>query len=211
MGIAPDGSPVEVFAALPAGGVPALIHAQLLDGDEILELGCGAGRMTRALLDLGHRVTAVDNSAEMLALVDARAESVEADIFALDLRRRFDCVIAGSYLVNQWPSVLLATCARHVEPDGTILVQRYSPEWARAADVGEATVGAVTIRFDPIACVNDRLRATVTYTIEGAQWTQSIDAEVLDDDAICRQAGRLGLVLDGVIDDAGEWLRLVRG
>ena len=34
---------------------------------DILELGCGSGRLSRALASRGHRVTGVDISSEMLA------------------------------------------------------------------------------------------------------------------------------------------------
>jgi 2-polyprenyl-3-methyl-5-hydroxy-6-metoxy-1,4-benzoquinol methylase len=58
--VAPDGSPVEIYRRLPAGNVPQLIHAAVGDGASILELGCGAGRLTHPLAELGHRVVAVD-------------------------------------------------------------------------------------------------------------------------------------------------------
>ena len=208
-GVAGDGSPVAVFAALPDRGVAAMLHAQMLAGDSVLELGCGAGRVTNELVALGHPVWAVDNSAAMLAHVSPEAEHVVADLYALDLRRRFGCVVAGSYLVNQWPPLLLATCARHVETDGAVYVQRYSPTWARAAEVGEAMSGPVLIRFDPVSCVNDRFAATVTYTLGDKQWQQSLDAHVLDDATLTRQASYAGLRFDGVVDDFDEWVRLV--
>ncbi len=207
--IAPDGSPVPVFAALPARGVPEMLHTQMLDGDTVLDLACGAGRYTRGLLDLGHPVVAVDESAAMLALVDERAERVQADVFALDLRRRFGTVVAASYLVNHWPPLLLATCARHAEPDGAVMVQRYAPAWARAAEPGEASIGPVTIRFDPISCAGDRLVADVTYLLGGRSWTQHVDAQVLDDEALARYAAHAGLAFDAVIDEFGEWVRLL--
>src|SRR4051794_27015630 len=207
--VAPDGSPVAVFAALPARGVPEMLHTQMLEGDSVLELGCGAGRYTRGLLDLGHPVVAVDESEAMLALVDERAERVRADVFALDLRRRFGTVVAASYLVNAWPPLLLATCARHAEGDGAVIVQRYSPDWARSAEPGEAAVGPVTIRFDPIEYDGERLTATVTYTLGDRSWTQSVDAEVIDDAALAQYANYAGLRFDAVIDDFGEWVRLL--
>jgi SAM-dependent methyltransferase len=209
MEVAPDGSPVEVFAALPARGVPEMLHAQMLDGDSVLDLGCGAGRYANGLLDLGHPVVAVDESAEMLEHVDARAERVEADLFALDLRRRFDTVVAASYLVNQWPPLLLASCARHVVPDGAVFVQRYAPEWASTAEAGEAAVGPVTIGFEPISYDGERLVASVTYRLGEHTWSQTVDAEILDDDALARYANYAGLRFDAVIDEFGEWVRLL--
>src|SRR5436190_10040316 len=91
-GIAPDGSPVEVYRRIPAGREPQIIHGAVTAGGTLLELGCGGGRMTRALAALGHHVVAVDQSAAMLALLpmDDAIEPVQADIETLDLDRQFD-------------------------------------------------------------------------------------------------------------------------
>ena len=207
--VAPDGSPVAVFAALPARGVPEMLHTQMLEGDSVLELACGAGRYTRGLLDLGHPVVAVDESAAMLALVDDRAERVQADVYALDLRRRFDTVVAASYLVNTWPPLLLASSARHTEPDGAVIVQRYAPDWASNAEPGEAEVGPVTIRVEAIECIDNRLVGEVTYLLGDRSWHQHLDAQVLDDEELARYANYAGLAFDAVIDEFGEWVRLL--
>ena len=60
--IAPDGSPVLLYARLPSFGEAALIHEAVPAGGQILELGAGAGRITQELIALGHDVVAVDNS-----------------------------------------------------------------------------------------------------------------------------------------------------
>ena len=134
---------------------------------------------------------------------------VEADLYALDLRRRFDAVVVGSYLVNMWAPLVLATCARHVTAGGLVFVQRFSPAWARAAVVAEAQSGPVLIRFDPMSCVNDRLTATVTYSLGAQQWQQSLEGDVLDDAALARHASIAGLKFDGAIDEYGEWVRIL--
>ena len=67
--ITPDGCAVELYARLPAWREPAVIHQAAGDGATILELGCGAGRVTHPLIKLGHELTAVDESPEMLARV----------------------------------------------------------------------------------------------------------------------------------------------
>lgn len=89
---APDGSPVELYMRLSGEGEAELIDAQLHPGSRILELGCGAGRLTHELVRRGHRVTAVDNSPDMLAYVSG-AETILADIIGLDLDRIFDAVV----------------------------------------------------------------------------------------------------------------------
>src|SRR4051812_21088440 len=92
MDAAPDGSPVGLFARLPELGEGEVVAAVLPSGASLLELGCGAGRITRQLVRLGYRVTAVDESREMLAHV-RDAETVEAPIEGLELGRRFDGVL----------------------------------------------------------------------------------------------------------------------
>jgi hypothetical protein len=57
----PDGSPVEVYLRLPPRGEAELVDEVVAPGVEILELGCGVGRITRELirLDLGRRFPCV--------------------------------------------------------------------------------------------------------------------------------------------------------
>ena len=97
--ITPDGCAVDLYALLPPMGEPELVHAAIPAGASILELGAGAGRMTARLVELGHPVVAVDESAEMLAHVRG-AETVRARIQDLELGRRFDAVLLASFLVN---------------------------------------------------------------------------------------------------------------
>ena len=67
--ITPDGCAVEFYARMTARGEPAIVHAATGPGASILELGCGAGRVTHPLVALGHPVVAVDESPDMLAYV----------------------------------------------------------------------------------------------------------------------------------------------
>lgn len=102
MSTAPDGSPVEVYERLPELGEGEIVVSVLAAGASVLELGCGAGRITRQLVRLGYRVTAVDESPEMLANV-LDAATVQAQIEGLELGRRFDAVLLASNLVNAEP------------------------------------------------------------------------------------------------------------
>jgi SAM-dependent methyltransferase len=97
---------------MPARGEPAIVHAATGPGASILELGCGAGRVTHPLVALGHPVVAVDESADMLAHVRG-AETVCARIEDLALGRRFDLVLLASHLINSDPptrAAFLAAC-----------------------------------------------------------------------------------------------------
>jgi len=125
-----DGSPVEFYELLPAMGEPELVHGVIPAGATVLELGCGAGRITRALVALGHPVTAVDDSPEMLAEVRA-GETVFADIRQLHLGRTFGCVLLMSNLVNAGEDdrrAFLRCCREHVALDGVVVIERMDPQ-----------------------------------------------------------------------------------
>lgn len=115
MGVAPDGSPVEVYLRLPDRGEGELVAAALPPPASLLELGCGAGRVTRQLVARGYSVVAVDESPGMLEHVRG-AETVRARIEELDLGRRFDAVLLLSNLLTVEPEqrqAFLDACARH--------------------------------------------------------------------------------------------------
>ena len=54
----------------------------------VLELGCGTGRVSLALVEAGHRVTGIDNSSAMLVL--ARLHAAAAGVSAQVLFRHED-------------------------------------------------------------------------------------------------------------------------
>jgi SAM-dependent methyltransferase len=115
VGVAPDGSPVEVYLRLPSRGEGELVAAALPPPASLLELGCGTGRVTQQLVARGYSVVAVDESPEMLAHVRG-AETVCARIEELDLGRRFDAVLLLSNLLTVEPGqrqAFLGACSRH--------------------------------------------------------------------------------------------------
>lgn len=210
-GVAPDGSPVEVYVALPAGDTPRLIDSQIQSDGSILELGSGPGRITHPLLALGHDVLAVDDSPEMLARVRG-AETLLADLFSLDMGRVFDAVVAGSHLINSpEPSrrlSLLSVCRRHVREGGVVLIERYAPEWAADPRPGEAKSGEVHIVFEPIALESDRFAGRVTYELKGRSWVQDFVAANVSEEMLRVEASSEKLAFSGWIDDAETWARL---
>jgi SAM-dependent methyltransferase len=95
----------------------------------VLDLGCGTGRLTRAVAQRVDKVTAIDCSAEMLRVARQRSRAyenivfLEADVLDLDLDpSAFDCVIAVNLLhhlpVEQAARVLKAAVA----PAGLLIV-----------------------------------------------------------------------------------------
>lgn len=212
-GFAPDGSPVELYARMPTFGEPEIVHEAIGDGVEILELGAGAGRMTHRLLELGHRVTAVDHSADMLAHVRG-AETIEADIAGLDLGRRFGCVLLASQLVNvdddRLRAALLEACARHVDPDGVVLIQRYDPAWAADPRPSENERDGVRMRVVDPRRDGERLHATVEYEIEGGRWRHGpFASRILTDEELEARLWAAGLLVERWLDEPRTWLAAV--
>lgn len=206
--VAPDGSPVDLYARMPTFGEPELVHAAIPAGAEILELGSGAGRMTHRLLELGHPVTAVDKSAEMLGHV-RETRTVHADIETLDLGRRVPCVLLASQLINV-PDVevaaLLATCARHVTPDGVVLIQRYDPAWAADPRPTEMERDGLRVRVLEPSRQGRLLTATVEYELGDRTWRHGpFTATILDDDELVGRLAASGLRFDRWLDERRTW------
>ena len=164
--VAPDGSPVDVYRALPRPTEVDAIHASIPAGASVLDLGCGTGRFATALAVLGHAVVAVDQEAAMLGGLDmvAGVTPVASDLETLALGRRFDVVLLASHLVNDGdlgPRVL-RVAHEHVEPGGAVIGEVYASgtDWAGA--VGRRSeLGPVGITLTRAAVDGDRLEAAV--------------------------------------------------
>lgn len=109
------------FAALAGEGADLHGEARRVDRllaeagrhpGEVLDAGCGTGRVAAHLAELGHDVVGVDLDPSMLA--EARRARPEldwrlADLARLDLARRFDAVVGAG---NLWPLLTPGTHAR---------------------------------------------------------------------------------------------------
>jgi SAM-dependent methyltransferase len=114
------------LAAVPAG--------------DALDAACGTGRWSTELAALGHRVTGVDSSPEMLALARRRvpdAQFLEADLHTLPFPdAAFDVVVfalAASHVPDLVP--VFTEFARVVRPGGTVLVSDVHPDQIRRGSI----------------------------------------------------------------------------
>lgn len=209
-GVSSDGSPVPVYRTLPATGEPELIHEASAPGAAILELGCGAGRVTHALIEREYEVVAVDNCAEMLRWVRGAA-TVLSDIETLNLDRRFETVVLGSHLINtpdeRQRQDFLETCRRHLAPDGIVLVQRYAPDLLNSRPAEPRQLGDVEIRFcvRDVDSVTQRFSATVSYAVGSQSWEQNFEAQLLHDDEFAGVVQTAGLAVLRWLDEERTW------
>jgi demethylmenaquinone methyltransferase/2-methoxy-6-polyprenyl-1,4-benzoquinol methylase len=122
-------------------GRVAQLHAAVAEAavnfpdPEILEIGCGTGAVTERLVALGARVTALDQSPEMLELAERRMadaprerirwlESTASEIDALP-ETSFDAVVLSFCLSDMSAgerSFTLRQAARLLRADGTLAV-----------------------------------------------------------------------------------------
>ncbi|MER5884371.1 class I SAM-dependent methyltransferase [Streptomyces sp. NPDC001941] len=215
--ITPDGCAVELYERLTAGEEPQVVAGAVPAGARLLELGCGAGRVTGPLAERGFVVTAVDESEEMLEKVRARVpgvRTVRGAIEGLDLGERFDAVVLGSFLVHtagaELRAALLETCRRHVTDDGCVLIQREGADWHTALP---------RVRHDPAGCtvtivsarpVGDGVNSVLArYEFPDAEWTQTFLSRPLTVAQFERHLDEAGLAVDAYLTDDGTWVRAV--
>jgi SAM-dependent methyltransferase len=207
----PDGCSVEFYRALPYLGELDDVLPAIAAGAHVLDLGCGTGRLARPLIAHGAQVTAVDNSAEMLAGLPPEAHAVHADIEALALGRTFDAVLLASTLVNHpgpgLRGAFLAAARRHLRADGTLFVQRHDPRWLRAVRTGDVLTApaglAITIES---ARTDGPLHAiSLRYDLGGRTWRQAFVTELLDDEAFSRVLADAGFGAPRWLDARRRW------
>ena len=184
----PDGSSVELYLRLPYRGELDLIGPSII-GDDVLELGCGVGRLTAPLLQRGYRVTAVDNSPEMLEHAPTEATRICSDIETLSLGAAFDTVILASSLINSpstaHRSALLSACRRHLRVGGVLLFERHDPDWLSCATAGYvASIGDVEIHIDRIERRSDDVAMSVRYRSNSGEWCHRFTTVPLDDEQL---------------------------
>jgi SAM-dependent methyltransferase len=204
------GAPVDLYRLLEAAGEPELIDREIPEDAEILELGCGSGRITHPLLALGRRVVAVDFDPDMLDLIEG-AEKVLSRIEDLDLGRTFGGVLLMSTLINAPEDArlaLLRSVRRHLAPNGVALIERYDPEIGKDPTPTERHVGAVTIRVSEISRRGQRIYQTLDYDAgTHGHWHIRIDGRVIvSDDDMLASLAQAGLRLLRWIDPQRRWV-----
>ncbi len=127
-------------AAVCAPGILALLEPVLADGGTVLEIGCGSGLLTAALVDAGHRVIATDASPAMLALareVAPGAERIEELTLPGDPLPEVDAIVGVGHALNYLPDRAaleraLVALARALPPGGLLAIDLCDLEWGRA-------------------------------------------------------------------------------
>ena len=120
----------------------------------VLDAGCGTGRVGIELARRGIEVVGADIDASMLATARRRAPEIrwiDADLAALDLGCTFDVVLMAGNVLLFTPSgtqpAVVAGCARHVRPDGGVLVAGFSLDRGYGVDRYDADCAAAGLEL----------------------------------------------------------------
>jgi SAM-dependent methyltransferase len=211
--LTPDGCPIELYTRLPAGRTPKFIHDAITAGANILELGAGAGRITLPLIELGHEVVAVDESADMLAHIK-NSPTVNTRIEDLALDRRFDVVLLMSHLIEK-PDIeqsraFLRACRKHVADHGQVLIQRDTPDWDYRAEptFTRTGVGGCSITLHDLSVSpSGVLTFNLDYQVDGSTWSQTVVTRPMDDETLVHELALADLELDSFITSDRSWIR----
>ncbi len=183
-----DGCSVEFYRLLKPQDEPELISSLVPKNSSILELGCGVGRVTHPLIEMGFSVTAVDNSKEMLTYVK-EAKTVCADIESLKLMEKFDAVLLMSHMIN-FPNdltrqKLLKTCKSHLKPSGVVIIQCHPKDLSEKLRLGfVGRTDKVDTFIDGLEIDDTVIEMTIRWVIEDKVWTQSFETEILNQSEI---------------------------
>lgn len=210
----PDGSLVELYRRMPPTGEAEQIHALLPPQSSVLELGSGTGRIADPLAQLGHDVTAVDDSDVMLAEV-RHARPVRARIENLRLTEEFDAVLLATNLIHyrgdDLRRAVLAAIARHLKPTGKAAIQWKPPSFWAARPTGwteSKTIGDVLVRVTIHRNADGLVDGEYALTVDGPELGQCFHLEVLTLEELVRELGRAGLRLTTAAPESTEWLEV---
>lgn len=213
---APDGCSVDLYRKLPYLGELEDYRVLFQVGTHVLELGCGAGRLTRRLLEWGARVTAVDNSPDMLSALPDGAARVHSDIESLNLDDRFDVVLLASCLINhpvtEVRCAFIDTARRHLRRESRLLLERHDPAWLRSVQPGPLNaIGDIEMSVEAVNHTAAIVEMTLRYELAGSVWRQSFAVAPMSEAEVEALLSRSGFGCFVWSGKQNRWLSAARG
>ncbi len=163
----------------------ACLLAGLERGDQVLEIGCGTGQLTRSLLARGLRVTAIEPGAQLAGLAQQRLQGM-GELELVNARfedaglphAHFRAVFSASAIHWVDPDVGWQRAADALAPGGTLaLIQYFGLHEPHSADDQQALLSAMTAIAPEIAASWPRYRDLAS-TLAGARERRENVSEV---------------------------------
>ena len=207
-----DGCSVELYQRFPYLGELDALLPHIKPTASILELGCGAGRLTHILYTQGWRPTVVDNSQDMLDAIPLELTKIKCDIERLNLSKKFDVVLLASNIINtsdiQQRNAIVECCKRHLGVDGQLLVERHLPEQMDALKKGQiGEISNITSEIKSVQRKGSLFEMSIEYRQNTDIWLHSFHCTVLSDEAILALIRKHELTFQSWIGSDHKWFR----
>ncbi len=146
------------------------------DGDQVLEIGCGTGQLTRSLLARGLRVTALEPGDQLIEVAEENlkdagdVEFIHARLEDMQIpRESYEAVFSASAIHWVDPDLSWRKIADALAPGGTLaLIQYFGLQQRRSFDDQEALLAALRRHAPEIAATWPTYR-DLECTIAGVQ------------------------------------------
>jgi SAM-dependent methyltransferase len=192
------------------------------EGAEVVDLGCGTGRVAKRLARRVRKVTAVDQDPQVLEVLERHIaerglaiECVCEDVRELNLGRQFDAVLAPMQLVQlmrgeEERRAMLTRAVRHLRPGGLFaaslmdlegepLGEEYGPPPPDMREVDGWVYSSQSVAVLPIergrAIAIDRVRTAVAPDGAQRKSLSRVRLELVAPEALEREMQAAGLVL----------------
>ncbi len=129
--------------------IDRLISRSRDEGLDILEVGCGTGRMTLKLTELGD-VTAIDDSSDMLSILEMKIRNkknkpmlIQVDFLSSEYTKSFDLVIMCLDVLNYFPQSDISKVmekAYSLLREGGVFAFDFSSEYKLRNELGNNTI-----------------------------------------------------------------------
>ncbi len=203
----------------------AAYYVRHVGAGPVLELGCGSGRITLALLRAGLDVVAVDVSGNMLAELRraarptlARLRAVQMDMRAWALRARFGAALMPysliTYVVDREDRAeLLSNIRNSLEPGGRLIADAFIPKpLVRPGERIEDYVrvlpdGRTLSRWKIVEQTDDPSMRIMrrTYTLSGEEpFTTTTRIRLSNPAELAAELSEQGFQIEGIDFDYGE-------
>jgi cyclopropane-fatty-acyl-phospholipid synthase len=202
-------------------------RAQLTDGQDILELGCGWGSLTLWMAEQfpNSRITGVSNSASQRAFIEARTAHrglgnvriVTSDMNSFAAEGRYDRVVSVEMFehMRNWEA-LLERIANWLKPDGKLFVHIFThTRFAYPFEVRNSGdwmaqhffTGGMMPSDDLLSHFDRHLRVTEHWRVNGTHYRKTAEAWLANMDANKAQLLPLFAATYGVVDAKKWWSR----
>lgn len=169
---------LKIFKELQDHPLPtrALSTLSLIEGEVILDVGCGVGFFSRAIAKKAKKVVAIDileSSIEIARDFNSvnNIEYIPGDLFALNFpNNTFDCIIFLETIEHvDNPTQFLQEFYRILKPDGYLILS--TPNALSYTNIVSCLAVLKKSQAEKIACeINDELRNTGTQTDHIYTW-----------------------------------------